>query len=54
MKDLINELFIKYHYWRMCRLTGGKQKAHMRAMYRCISARSIAQVKRMESRAKVN
>jgi len=37
-------------YWRMCRLTGDKQKAHMRAMYRCISARSNSQVKRMEKR----
>lgn len=54
IKDLFNELFIKYHLWRMCNSSREKSKAHMREMYRRISARSAAQIKRMEGRFKVN
>lgn len=54
IKDALNELFIKYHLWRMCNTTGEKRYAHMREMYRRISGRSVAQIRRMESRVKVN
>lgn len=49
MKDLINELFIRYHSWRMANSKSAvTAKLHMNMMLIRIKSRSSKQVKRME------